>query len=87
MKIRDWLGCHECVRRALRTFIQTAVGVAVAAVINAAGVIDSIDVSAVVVLAVATGLAAVMNRESGADKEDTNDDGSDEDHGCDAGGV
>ncbi len=87
MKIHDWLRCHECVRRALRTFVQTAVGVAVAAVINAAGVIDSIDISALVALAVATGLAAVMNREGGIDEEDTEDDGSDEDHGCDAGGV
>ena len=33
--IRKWLSCHECVRRALRTFLQAAVGVAVAAVISA----------------------------------------------------
>lgn len=80
MKLREWIGCHECVRRALRTFIQAAAGVAVAAVINAAGVVESIDISAVVALAVATGLAAVMNREKTAaeDKEDTDDDGSDE---------
>lgn len=81
MKIKQWLACHECLRRALRTFLQAAVGVAVAAVINAAGVVSSIDISAVVALAVATGLAAVMNRESAAarDEEDTDDDGSDED--------
>lgn len=79
MKLREWIGCHECVRRALRTFIQAAAGVAVAAVINAAGVVESIDISAVVALAVATGLAAVMNREKVAEeKEDTEDDGSDE---------
>lgn len=79
MKLGEWLKCHECVRRALRTFLQTAVGVAVAAVINASGVVESIDISAVVALAVATGLAAVMNRERASqDKEDTEDDGSDE---------
>lgn len=79
MKLREWIGCHECVRRALRTFIQAAAGVAVAAVINAAGVVESIDISAVVALAVATGLAAVMNREKAAEeKEDTDNDGSDE---------
>lgn len=82
MNIREWLSCHECLRRALRTFLQAAVGVAVAAVISAAGVVRDIDVSAVIALAVATGLAAVMNRGSGQpadDKEDTEDDGSDED--------
>lgn len=79
MDMKNWLRCHECVRRALRTFLQTAVGVAVAAVINAAGVVESIDVSAVVALAVATGLAAVMNREKAAEKEDTESDGSDAD--------
>lgn len=77
--MKKWLSCHECVRRALRTFLQAAAGVAVAAVINAAGVVSSIDISAVVALAVATGLAAVMNRGAAAqDREDTEDDGSDE---------
>ncbi len=82
MNMREWLSCHECLRRALRTFLQAAVGVAVAAVISAAGVVRDIDVSAVIALAVATGLAAVMNRGSGqtdGEKEDTEDDGSDED--------
>ncbi len=86
MDIRKWLSCHECLRRALRTFLQAAAGVAVAAVISAAGVVRDIDVSAVIALAVATGLAAVMNRGSGQtadekadEKEDTEDDGSDED--------
>ena len=89
MDIRKWLSCHECVRRALRTFLQAAVGVAVAAVISAAGVVSKIDVSAVIALAVATGLATVMNRGSGltgGDKEDTKDDGSNAD-GSDEDGV
>lgn len=77
--MKKWLSCHECMRRALRTFLQAAAGVAVAAVINAAGVVSSIDISAVVALAVATGLAAVMNRGATAqDREDAEDDGSDE---------
>lgn len=77
--MKQWFSCHECVRRALRTFLQAAVGVAVAAVINAAGVIRDINVSAVVALAVATGLAAVMNRGGdGSGGEDEDDDGSDE---------
>ena len=75
MKIVHWVRGHTCVRSALRTFVQTAAGVLVAAVINAAGVVEDIDVSAVVAVAVATGLSAVMNRNHSS----KNDDDSDED--------
>jgi len=84
MKISEWLSCHECFRRTLRTFLQAAAGVLVAAIVNAAGVVENIDLSAVIALAVATGLAAVMNREH--TKEDSDDDGNDED-GSQSGGV
>ncbi len=70
MKIVDWIRSHACARNALRTFVQTAVGVLVAAVINAAGVVEDIDISAVIAVAVATGLAAVMNRQRGQKSDD-----------------
>ena len=73
MKIVEWVRSHECARYALRTFVQTAAGVLVAAVISAAGVIKDIDISAVIAVAVATGLSAVMNRQRGqkSDEEKT----------------
>lgn len=61
-------------RYALRTFVQTAVGVLVAAVISAAGVIKDIDISAVIAVAVATGLSAVMNRQRGQKSADEESD-------------
>lgn len=70
MKIVDWVRGHTCVRSALRTFVQTAAGVLVAAVINAAGVVEDIDMDAVIAVAVATGLSAVMNRQRGQKSED-----------------
>ena len=36
--MKAWFDKHECLRRALRTFIQTAVGVLVAAFTEAAGI-------------------------------------------------
>lgn len=73
MKIVEWVRSHECARYALRTFVQTAAGVLVAAVINAAGVVKDIDMDAVIAVAVATGLSAVMNRQRGqkSDEEKT----------------
>lgn len=65
--MKQWFERHEWARRALRTFFQAAVGVLAAAIANAAGAVESLDVEAVIVLAVATGLAAVMNLP--ADKE------------------
>lgn len=75
--MKAWFEKHECVRRALRTFLQTAVGVLAAALTEAAGILENVDLEAVIVLAVSTGLAAVMNRV----KEDGEDDG------CDKNGV
>jgi len=59
--MKKWLEEHEWVRRALRTFFQTAAGVLAAAVAEASGVVSGMDLEAVIVMAVATGLAAVMN--------------------------
>lgn len=75
--MKAWFDKHECLRRALRTFIQTAVGVLVAAFTEAAGILENVNIEAAIVLAVSTGLAAVMNLTKG---EDTHD-------GCDPDGV
>lgn len=52
---------HPTLYRVIRTFIQAAVGVLAAAIAQAAGIVDDINWQAVIVLAVSTGLAAVMN--------------------------
>lgn len=72
--MKHWFETHEWARRALRTFFQTAVGVLAAAVVESAGVLEAMNLEAVVVLAVSTGLAAVMNLA----KEDRDYAGSDE---------
>ena len=59
--MKRWLQEHEWARRALRTFFQAAAGVLAAAVTSAAGVVEDVNVKAAIVLAVSTGLAAVMN--------------------------
>ena len=64
---------HEWARRALRTFFQTAVGVIAAAVVESAGMLENMNIEAVIVVAVSTGLAAVMNLV----KENESHDGSD----------
>lgn len=63
--MKKWFEEHEWARRALRTFIQTAVGVLAAAVTEEAGILENMDLEAVIVLAVSTGLAAVMNLSRG----------------------
>ena len=73
MKIVDWIRGHACVRSALRTFVQAAAGVLVAAVIKAAGVVEDIDIDAVIAVAVATGLSAVMNRQRGHEDDEETD--------------
>ena len=75
--MKAWFEKHECLRRALRTFIQTAVGVLVAAFTEAAGILENVNIEAAIVLAVSTGLAAVMNLTKGEDAQD----------GCDQSGV
>ena len=66
--MKKWFEEHECARRALRTFVQAAVGVLAAAVTQAAGIIEDVNVEAVIVLAVSTGLAAVMNMGKSGDE-------------------
>lgn len=75
--MKAWFEKHECLRRALRTFIQTAVGVLAAAFTEAAGILENVNIEAAIVLAVSTGLAAVMNLTKGEDAHD----------GCDPDGV
>lgn len=72
--MKAWFQEHECLRRALRTFFQTAVGVLVAAFTDAAGILENVNIEAALVLAVSTGLAAVMNYTK---EDDGYDDGSD----------
>lgn len=59
--MKAWFQEHEWARRALRTFFQSAMGVLAAAVTSAAGGAEDINLQAAIVLAVSTGLAAVMN--------------------------
>lgn len=72
--IKKWLQSHPWLRRALRTFLQTALGVLAGAVAEASGMLGDVDMEAVIVMAVATGLAAVMNLKE--KKEESADDGS-----------
>jgi len=58
---------HEWLYRAMRTFLQAAIGVIAAAVAGVSGVVDDINWQAVIVLAVSTGAAALMNM-GGADE-------------------
>lgn len=60
-KVKVYLERHEALRRALRTFVQVALGIVTTAVINALGVLRDVEWQSVIVLAVATGAAAVMN--------------------------
>lgn len=59
--MKKWFQEHAWANRAVRTFFQAAVGVIAAAVTDAAGVVHDINIQAAIVLAVSTGLAAVMN--------------------------
>lgn len=59
--MKQWFRKHEWAHRALRTFLQAAAGVLAAALTSAAGVTENVNLEAVIILAVSTGLAAVMN--------------------------
>jgi len=61
----EWLKKHEALYRALRTFAQAAVGVLAAKLLESGGVVPKGGWEALVVLAVATGLAAIMNLNTG----------------------
>ncbi|MCD7770065.1 MAG: hypothetical protein LUH36_08145 [Oscillospiraceae bacterium] len=54
--MKEWLQNHECIYRALRTFIQSAAGVLAASLAD-----SDTALAPVIAVAVATGLAAVMN--------------------------
>ena len=56
---------YEWLYRAMRTFFQAAVGVVASAVATACGVVDDVNWQAVIVLAVSTGAAALMNMGGG----------------------
>ncbi len=74
--IKDWFERHPWLKRALRTFVQTAAGVLAAAVAEASGMLGALDMEAVIVMAVATGLAAVMNLREKPGEEAKDDDRS-----------
>ena len=63
--MKDFAKKHPALYRAIRTFFQSAVGVIAAAITAASGVVDKVEWQAVIVLAVSTGLAAVMNLNGG----------------------
>lgn len=76
-RIGEWVRSRAWLHRALRTFVQTALGVLAGAIVEASGVLGDIDIQAVIVMAVATGLAAVMNLSAAKEeKEENADDGS-----------
>ncbi|MCC8357735.1 MAG: hypothetical protein LJU34_07920 [Oscillospiraceae bacterium] len=54
--MKAWFTNHECIYRALRTFLQTAAGVLAASLAD-----TDTALAPVIAVAVATGLAAVMN--------------------------
>lgn len=68
--MKDFAKNHPALYRAIRTFFQAAVGVIAAAITAASGVVDKVEWQAVIVLAVSTGLAAVMNIKDGGDTND-----------------
>ena len=63
--MKDFAKNHPALYRAIRTFFQSAVGVIAAAITAASGVVEDVQWQAVIVLAVSTALAAVMNMNGG----------------------
>lgn len=63
--MKEFFQKHEWLYRAMRTFFQAAVGVVASAVATACGVVDDVNWQAVIVLAVSTGAAALMNMGGG----------------------
>ena len=59
--MKNFFAKHEWLYRALRTFLQGAIGVVAAAIAGASGIVDDINWQGVIVLAVSTGAAALMN--------------------------
>ena len=71
---------YPALYRALRTFIQAAIGVVIAAVAAVYGHVEQVEWQAVIVLAVSTGLAALMNlpKSDISDEEESIDESEDE---------
>lgn len=69
--MKDLAKKHPALYRAIRTFFQSAVGVIAAAITAASGLIEDVQWQAVIVLAVSTGLAAVMNLNDGGGTDDS----------------
>lgn len=65
--MKEFWDKHKVLYRALRTFFQAFIGVIAAAVAQASGVVEDINIQAVIVLAVSTGLAALMNMNGNSD--------------------
>lgn len=60
-EIKSFLKSHETLRRALRTFVQVAVGIIVSAVSERYGLVSGDDWKAIMTLAISSGLATAMN--------------------------
>ena len=69
--MKSFFDKHEWFYRAMRTFLQAAIGVVAAAIASVSGVVDDINWQAVIVLAVSTGAAALMNAQGKDDSEGT----------------
>lgn len=59
--MKEFWNKHTGLYRAMRTFFQAAIGVIAAAIAGVSGIVEDINWQAVIVLAVSTGLAALMN--------------------------
>lgn len=59
--MKNFFENNEWIYRAARTFFQAAIGVVVASIAGASGIVDNINWQGVIVLAVSTGVAALMN--------------------------
>ncbi len=69
--MKDFAKNHPALYRAIRTFFQAAVGVIAAAITAASGLVENVEWQAVIVLAVSTGLSAVMNLNDGGGTDDS----------------
>lgn len=63
--MKDFFEKREWIYRAMRTFFQAAVGVIVAIIAGASGIVEDVNWQAAIVLAVSTGAAALMNMGGG----------------------
>lgn len=73
--MKEFWNKHQMLYRVMRTFFQAAMGVVVSAVASVSGAVEDVRWQAVIVLAVSTGLAAVMNAPwlQGGEEEDNHE--------------